>query len=149
MCSIEEAVLKIFVILSGKYLCWSLPLIDLQLQDLQFIKKRLQQGCFLVNIANLFLRKSANNCFCHSASYCYYLFLGAFSALNLIDPLQRSCERFKEFSRIRKKGKLAAMVTCCHSLSLVVPLVVICCHSLYHSLSLVVIRCTASLSFYK
>ena len=86
------------------------------------------------------------------------------SALNSIGLLQRSSSRFKEFSLrclvvgsslIWKKEKLAEMVTrChslsfvvplvvtrCHSLSLVVPLVVIRCHSLYHSLSLVVIRC--------
>ena len=31
---------------------------------------------------------------------------------------------------------MATRVTCCHSLSLVVPLIVIRCHSLYHSLSL-------------
>ena len=55
------------------------------------------------------------------------------------------------------------MVTRCHSLSLIVPLVVIHCHSLslivircttrcrslYHSLSLVVTRRTTRLSFYK
>ena len=86
---------------------------------------------------------------------------------------------FKEFSLeylvlgsslIWKKEKLAKMVTRCHSLSFVVPLVVtrchslsfvvtrcttrchslyhllslvvICCHSLYHSLSLIVTPCT-------
>ena len=75
---------------------------------------------------------------------------------------------FKEFSLgclvvasslIWKKEKIVEMVTCCHSLSLVVircaiqchslSLVVIRCHSLYHSLSLVVTRCTTRLSFYK
>ena len=93
---------------------------------------------------------------------------------------------FKEFSLgclvvgsslIWKKEKLAEMVTRCHSLSLVVPLVVtrcttrchslsfvvtrcttrchslslvvIRCHSLYYSLSLVVTRCTTRLPFYK
>ena len=51
-------------------------------------------------------------------------------------------------SYLKKKDKLAEMVTRCHSLSLVVPLVVIPCHSLSlfvircHSLSLVVTRCT-------
>ena len=76
MCSIEEAVLKIFVILSGKYLCWSLPLIDLQLQDLQFIKKRLQQGCFLVNIAK-FLRKLIFKEICEQLllPFCFLLLL--------------------------------------------------------------------------
>ena len=48
---------------------------------------------------------------------------------------------------------LSVVVTRCHSLyhslSLVVTLTVIRYHSLYHSLSLVVTRCTTRLSFYK
>ena len=61
---------------------------------------------------------------------------------------------FKEFclgclviasSLIWKKEKLAKMVTRCHSLSFVVPLVITRCHSL----SFVVTRCTTRLSFYK
>ena len=83
------------------------------------------------------------------------------SALNSIGLLQRSSLRFKEFSLgclvvgsspMWKKEKLAEMVTCCHSLSLVVyhslsfvvtlchsmSLIVIRCHSFYHSLPLVV-----------
>ena len=50
---------------------------------------------------------------------------------------------------LKKKGKIVKMITCCHSLSLVVFVVSCCttrCHSLYHSLSLVVpiavTRCT-------
>ena len=78
------------------------------------------------------------------------------SAHNSIGLLQRSSSRFKEFSLRylvvgsslvwKKKEKLTEMFTSCHSLSLVVPLVVISCHSLClfiircHSLSLVVIR---------
>ena len=76
--------------------------------------------------------------------------------------------RFKEFSLgclvvgsslIRKKEKLAAMTTRCHSLSLIVTCCGTCFHSLYHSLpfvvthchslSLVFTRCITRLSFYK
>ena len=101
------------------------------------------------------------------------------SALNSIGLLQRSCSRFTKFclrclvvgcSLIWKKRKtsrnghslslvltfavipyhsLSLFVILCHSLSLVVPLVLIRCHSLYHSLSLVLTRCTIRLSFYK
>ena len=63
---------------------------------------------------------------------------------------------------IRKKEKLAEMVTRCHSLDYFLSLVIYChslyhslsfnvtrCHSLYHWLSLAVTRCTTRLSFYK
>ena len=42
-CSIKKAVLKTFAIFTGKYLCWSLILIN-------FTKKGLQHRCFPVNI---------------------------------------------------------------------------------------------------
>ena len=55
-CSIEKAVLKIFAIFTGKHLCWSLLLIDLQAsRPATFLKKGLQHRPFPVNIAK-FLR---------------------------------------------------------------------------------------------
>ena len=80
---------------------------------------------------------------------------GLLSALNSVSLFSsRSSLRFKEFSLgclvvdsslIRKKEELAKMATRCHTLSLILPLVVIRCHSL----SLFVTRCTTRLSFYK
>ena len=84
------------------------------------------------------------------------------SAPNSIGLLQRSSWRFKEFSlgclvvgfsylKKKKKDKFTDMVTQCHSLSLVVSLVVILCLSLSflvtlvnrcYSLLFVVTRCT-------
>ena len=49
--SYEKAVLKNFATFTEKYLCWSLFLIKLQAGN--FIKKRLQHRCFLVNIAKI------------------------------------------------------------------------------------------------
>ena len=40
-------VLKNFANFTGKHLCWSLFLINLQAKALNFIKKRLQPGVFL------------------------------------------------------------------------------------------------------
>ena len=42
-CSMKRAVLKNFAICIGKHLCWNFFLI-------KFIKRRLQQSCFPVNI---------------------------------------------------------------------------------------------------
>ena len=50
---IENAALKNFGIFTEKHLCWSLFLI--KMQACNFIKRRLQHGCFPVNIAK-FLR---------------------------------------------------------------------------------------------
>ena len=47
-CSTKKALLKNFAIFTGKQQCWSLFLIKLQTGT--FIKKRLQQSCFPVNI---------------------------------------------------------------------------------------------------
>ena len=142
-----------------------------------FLKKRLQHRCFPVNIAK-FLRTLILMKICEQLLLQFLLLTVNISswvlvsALNSIGLLQRSSSRFKEFSLgclvvgsslIRKKEKLAEMVTRCHSLSFVVPLVLRRCHSLplvvllvvtrcttySHLLSLVVIRCTTRLSFYK
>ena len=152
-----------------------------------FLKKRPQHRCFLVNIAKFIFMKIYEQLLLPFLLLTVNIpFYGLVSALNSIGLLQRSSLRFNEFSLrclglssslIWKKEKLAEMVTrChslsfvvplvvtrCHSLSLVVPLVVIRCHLLYHSLSLVVplvfilcrslsfvlTRCTTRLSFYK
>ena len=54
--SIKKAVPKSFAIFTEKHLCWSLFLNkDSGLQSWNFVKKRLQQRCFSVNIAK-FLR---------------------------------------------------------------------------------------------
>ena len=50
-CSIKKLLLKIWQSITGKHLCWSLLLIVAELQARNFIKKRLQHGCFPVNIA--------------------------------------------------------------------------------------------------
>ena len=125
-----------------------------------FVKKRLQDKCFLVNIAK-FLKILILIKICKQLLLPFLLptvnisSLGLVSALNSIGLLQRSSSRFKEFSLgylvvgsslIWKKEKLAKLVTRCHSLSLAVPLVVIRCYSLSLVVPLVAIRCH-SLSF--
>ena len=54
-CSIKKLLLKIWQSITGKHLCWSLFLIkslfNKDLQACNFIKNRLQYGCFPVNIA--------------------------------------------------------------------------------------------------
>ena len=127
-----------------------------------FLKKRLQQKCFPVNIAK-FLKTLILIKICKQQLLPFMLFTvnisseRLVSALNSIGILRRSSSRFKEFSLeclvvcsspIWKKEKLSAMVTRCHSLSLVFPLVGIRCDSLYHSLLLVIIWCTTCLSVY-
>ena len=52
-CSINKAVLKNFVIFTGKQLCWSPFLI--KLQACKFIEKRLQHWCFPLHVRK-FLR---------------------------------------------------------------------------------------------
>ena len=56
-CSIKKAVLKNFVIFTGKHMCWSEYLFNkvAGLKACNFIKERLQDRCFPMNIAN-FLR---------------------------------------------------------------------------------------------
>ena len=66
--SIKKAVLKNSAIFTGKHLCWSH----------YFIKKRLQNNYFPVNIAK-FLRTSANGCFLNSLNLYYSLPAGTFS----------------------------------------------------------------------
>ena len=137
-----------------------------------FLEKGLQHRCFPVNIAKYLRTLILMKIF--EQLLLQFLLLTVnisswvlVSALNSIGLLQRSSSTFKEFSLgclvvgsslIWEKEKLVKMVTRCHSLSLIVPLVVIpchslslfviCCHwlspavirshSLYHSLSLVV-----------
>ena len=61
----EKGVLRNFANFTGKHLCWSLFLIELQ-EVRSFIKKRLWHRCFLVEFTK-FLRtpnlKTANGCF--------------------------------------------------------------------------------------
>ena len=58
-----KSVLKNFAIFTGKYLCWSLFTMKLpSLQACNFTKKRLQHGCFPVNIAK-FLRLTSKSIF--------------------------------------------------------------------------------------
>ena len=55
-CSIKKAALKNLTIFKGKYLCWSLLFNKVAgHQTCNFIKKKLQQRCFPVNITK-FLR---------------------------------------------------------------------------------------------
>ena len=49
------AVLKNFVIFTGKHLCWSL--FSIKLQACKFIEKTLQHWCFLLHVRK-FLRKT-------------------------------------------------------------------------------------------
>ena len=47
-CSIEKAILKNFAIFTGKYMCWFLPLIDLQaLRHATLPKRESNPGVFL------------------------------------------------------------------------------------------------------
>ena len=111
-----------------------------------FLKKRLQHRCYPVNIAK-FLSTLILMIICEQLLQFLLLTVNIsswvlVSALNSIGLLQSS-SRFKEFSLgclvagssliWKKKGKLAEMVTRCHSSSLVV--------TLYHLLSLIIIRC--------
>ena len=98
-CSIEKAILKNFAIFTGKHLCWSLLLIDLQAsRPATFLK-----SCFPVNIAK-FLRTLNLIKICEQLLLPFLLFTvnisssGLVSALNSIGLLQRSSSRFKEFS---------------------------------------------------
>ena len=129
-----------------------------------FLKKGLQHRYLPVNIAKFLRTLILMKIFGQRLQQFLLLTVNIsswvlFSPLNSIGLFQRSSSRFKEFSLgclvvgsflIWKKEKLAEIVTRCHSLSLVVPLVVISCHSLSffviccHSLSLVVTHCTTS-----
>ena len=46
--------LRNFTLFTGKYLCWSLYLIDLQAWTPPTLSKKIQHKCFLVNIAKFF-----------------------------------------------------------------------------------------------
>ena len=64
-CSVKKGVLENFAILKRKQLCWSLLIIK---NFVNFIKNRLQHGCFPVNIVKFLrtsiLRTFADCCFC-------------------------------------------------------------------------------------
>ena len=62
-CSIKKAILKHFVIFTGKHLCWGLFLNKVAgHKACNFIKKRLQHRYFLVNIGKSVRRPNANGC---------------------------------------------------------------------------------------
>ena len=61
-CSIKKAILKHFVIFTGKHLCWGLFFDkDAGHQACNFIKKRLQHRCFLANIRKFIRRAILKN----------------------------------------------------------------------------------------
>ena len=61
-CSIKKAVLKHFVIFTGKHLCWGLFFNKVAgHQSCNFIKKRLQHRYFLVNIRKFIRRPILKN----------------------------------------------------------------------------------------
>ena len=66
-CSIKKAFLKDVAIFTEKHLCWSL-FFNKVVEASNFIKKKLQQKCFPMNVAKilkqLFWRTSANECLC-------------------------------------------------------------------------------------
>ena len=125
---------------------------------------------------NFILVKIANNCFC-SSRFLLLIFLFGSLFLLLIQQafFKGSLQGLKSspqgvqwqapllFEKKKNQPKwslveirchslyhsLPFLITRCHSLSLVVPLVVIPYHSLYYSLSLIITRCTTRLSFYK
>ena len=160
-CSIEKSVLKNFAIFTWKDLCWNL-LIDVRASRPATFFTR-DSNTAVVNIAK-FLRTLILMKICGQLLLQFLLLTVNISswvlvsALNSIGLLQRSSLKFKEFSLgclvvgsspMWKKEKLAEMVTRCHSLSLVVPLVFTRYHSLSPVIALVVTRCTTRLSFYK
>ena len=51
---LKVGILKSFANFTGKHLCWSLFLKNLQAEGLQLHKKRLQRRCFPVNFAKFF-----------------------------------------------------------------------------------------------
>ena len=111
MCSIEKPVLKNFATLTGKYLCWSLLLIDLRASGPATFLKRDSSSRVLSGIllAEMVTR-------CHSLSF-------------VVTRCTTRCH------------SLSPVVICCHSLHhsllLVVPLVLIRCHLLSFDVPLV------------
>ena len=96
-CSIEKAVFKNFAIFTGKHLCWSLLLIDLQvLKPLNLLKG---ECCKIFK--NTILMK-----ICEQLLLQFLLLTGNIScwvlvsALNSIGFLQRSSSSFKKFSLV-------------------------------------------------
>ena len=103
---------------------------------------------FLRRRCLIYCRYTLHNCFIRKPK----ITLIGFHSLPFVVPLVTICSH-----------SLFFVVTCCHSFSLIVLLVVTRCHLLYHSLSfaftrcnslslgllLVVTRCTTRLSFYK
>ena len=165
MCSIEKAVLKNFAIYTGKT-----PVLESSFNRLvgfktcNFLKKRLQHRCFLVNIAK-FLRTLILMTICEQLLLQFLLLTvnnssqGLVSAFNSVDLLQRSSSKSSPqgvqwqapllFEKKKNQLKYSLVVTRCHSFSLVVPFVVNRCHQLLFVVPLVVIRCHSwhSLSF--
>ena len=158
-CSIEKVVFKNFAIFTGKRLCQSLLLMNLQASRTATFLKETPTQLFSCEYCKIF----KNTCFDENLrttdcaippSYYYISSKGLVPALNSIGIIQRSSSMFKEFSleclvvapllfeKKKNQPKWSLVVTRCHSLnhslSLVVPLVVIRCHSL----SFVVARCT-------
>ena len=108
-----------------------------------FHKKRLQHRYFFVNIAK-FLRALIMMKICEQLPLPFLLL----TALKVLFKVYRVLLEFYLVvgsSLIWKKGKLAEIVTSCHSLSFVVPLVVTSCHSLSLVVP-VVVACCHSLS---
>ena len=107
MCSIEKPVLKNFATLTGKYLCWSLLLIDLRASGPATFLKRDSSSRVLSGIllAEMVTR-------CHSLSLAVPL------AVTRCHPLSFAVTR---------------CTTRCHSLYHSFSFVVTFCHSMYHS----------------
>ena len=89
-CSIEKAAFKNFAIFTGKQLCWSLLLIDLQvLKPLNLLK-----GEYCKIFKNTILMKICKQLLL-TGNISFWVLV---SALNSIGFLQRSSSRFKKFS---------------------------------------------------
>ena len=153
-CSIEKVVFKNFAIFTGKRLCQSLLLMNLQASRTATFLKETPTQLFSYEYCKIF----KNTCFDENlrttdstippsySSYYYISSKGLVPALNSIGMIQKSSSMFKEFSleclvvapllfeKNKNQPKWSLVVTRCHSLnhslSLVVPLVVIRCHLL-------------------
>ena len=71
------SVLRSFTNFTGKHLCWSLFLKNMQAEGLQLHKKRLQHRCSPANFAKfeeqIFLQNTSSVCFCTSGG-CFCIF---------------------------------------------------------------------------
>ena len=102
-CSIEKAVLKSFVIFTGKYLRWSFLLIDLQAsRPAALLKRDSNTGVFLWILQmfqKMYIEENLGTITCAIPLLTVTISSkGLVSALHLIGPLQRSSSRFKELS---------------------------------------------------